>query len=58
MLKFSKINFEHVLKMWPLVLGFQPKYLIITQDDDGWIDLQGKNELIDQDCLLIEKHEK
>lgn len=56
MLKFSKSNFEHILKSWQLISKTEPKYLIITQDDSGWIDMQSKNDLNDDEIQLIQEY--
>ncbi|MBI2345010.1 hypothetical protein HYV10_02990, partial [Candidatus Dependentiae bacterium] len=39
---------------WSKILVSDPEYLIITQDDTGWIDLQGKDELTTVEINLVE----
>jgi hypothetical protein len=56
MLRFSKINFEHVLKKWIQITKEQQEYLIITQDADNWIDIRGENELTADELCLIDKY--
>lgn len=54
MLKFSKKNFEHILHIWKTFSIIQSQYLFITQDDTGWIDIQPKEELSNEEKQLID----
>ena len=58
MLKFSKANIEEVLRSWEKLKNFDHKYLIITEHDNGWVDLEGKQELSDDDMKIVESSKK
>ncbi|MBI2344445.1 hypothetical protein HYV10_00025 [Candidatus Dependentiae bacterium] len=53
MLKFSKNNFKHISHIWKKLSKIQPQYLVITQDNTGWIDLQSKEELSNEERQSI-----
>jgi len=57
-LKFSKENFDDVLKQWVKIKQENPQYLIITQDDSGWVGLQGKQELDDDEVALVDSYNR
>ena len=53
-------NYIEILQKWQKIFfDLQPKYIIISQDDAGYVDLIGKDELSQQDLhdMKIE-HEK
>ena len=54
-LKLSYENFDYVFKAWVQINEQNPKYLIITQDDAGWVGLQGKEELDVDEIALVEQ---
>lgn len=56
-LKFSKENFDQVLSEWVKIKEQNSKYVIITQDDSGWIGLQGKSELDADEVELVEQYQ-
>jgi hypothetical protein len=56
-LKFSKENFDYVFNQWVKIKEQNSKYVIITQDDSGWIGLQGKNELDATEADLVEHYQ-
>ena len=58
LLHFSKENIEEVLRSWEKLQNFDHKYLIITEYDNGWIDLEGKQELSDDDMKIVESSKK
>ena len=53
-------NYIEVVHKWQkIVLGLQPSYFILSQDDAGYVDLIGKDELSEQDRQDMEnEHEK
>jgi hypothetical protein len=55
MLRFSKANFDFVLIEWVKIKEQNSKYVIITQDDSGWIGLQGKQELDADELEMVRK---
>lgn len=57
MLKFSEKNFKEILNSWKHIYQKKPLYLIITQDDDGWIDMQGKQELDEEEKILVQRYQ-
>ncbi len=57
-LKLSYENFDYVFKQWVKIKEENPKYIIITQDDSGWVGLQGKQELDDDEVALVEQYKR
>lgn len=57
MLKFSEKNFKEILNFWQQYANNDFQYLIITQDDFGWIDIQGKQELDEKEKILIQSYQ-
>ena len=57
-LKFSKENFNHVLKMIVHLHDTKPEYVVITQSDNGWVDLWGKDELSNQEQLMVQEFQE
>ena len=53
-LKLSYDNFDYIFKQWEKISKDTPKYLILSQDNAGWISLLGKNEL-NQEELMLER---
>ena len=53
-------NYIEVVHKWQkIVLGLQPSYFILSQDDAGYVDLIGKDELSEQDRQDMDsEHEK
>ena len=54
-LKLSYENFDYIFKAWAQIKEQNPKYLIISQDDSGWVGLQGKEELDADEVALAEQ---
>ena len=59
-LKISRKNYEYMTKKFEKINKEQPKYFILSYDDNGWIDLESKNELSQEDWQYIDqdKHKK
>lgn len=55
-LEMSLQNYEIIAQKWNNILKIKPKYIILSQDDAGYVDLVGKDELSQQD-LADMKHE-
>jgi len=53
-LKLSYENFDYVFKQWVKIKQENTQCLIITQDDLGWVGLQGKQELDDDEVALVD----
>lgn len=53
-------NYEEIVKKWKeIVLKQRPNYIILSQDDSGYVDLIGKDELSEQDLHDMKlEHEK
>ena len=53
-------NYVEIVKKWQrLILNLRPKYIILSQDNAGYVDLVGKDELSEQDLHDIKiEHEK
>ena len=53
-------NYETIVHKWQeVVLKQQPKYIILSQDDAGYVDFVGKDELSEQDLTDMKlEHEK
>ena len=56
-LKLSYENFDYIFKQWVKIKEQNSKYVIITQDDFGWIGLQGKQELDADESELVEQYQ-
>lgn len=54
-LNLSNNNYDYIIQQWNKVLAQKPKYLILTRDDNGWIDLEMKNELLLQDQQYLDQ---
>jgi len=55
-LKLSYENFESVFRQWDQILKATPQYLILSQDEVGWIDIFGKGILSEDKQMLVEKY--
>lgn len=53
-------NYAEIVQKWQdIVLNKRPQYIIISQDDAGYVDLIGKDELSQQDLADMKiEHEK
>ena len=54
-LKLSYENFDYIFRQWVKIKEQSSKYVIITQDDSGWIGLQGKQELDADELKMVRK---
>lgn len=54
-LKMSKKNYDYIMQKWQQVLQHRPKYFILSRDDQGWIDLEMKNELSSEDQKYLDQ---
>ncbi len=59
-LRMSNMNYDYIVDQWNKVVDQRPKYFILSWNDNGWIDLELKNELSieDQQYLDQEKIKK
>jgi len=53
--KFDIKNYDYIMQKWQQVLELRPKYFILSRDDNGWIDLEMKNELSDEDQKYLDQ---
>lgn len=53
-------NYVEIVEKWQkIVLNKKPNFIILSQDDSGYVDLIGKDELSDQDLADMKiEHEK
>lgn len=51
----SKKNYDEVLHAWNKNIEDQAPFLILTQDDSGWITLEAKQELSKVDLRFVEE---
>jgi len=53
-------NYIEIVQKWQeFVLKQKPQYIIVSQDDTGYVDLVGKDELSEQDLADMKiEHEK
>lgn len=56
----SKKNYDYILKKLKKFVDDKPKFFILSYDDNGWIDLEAKEELSQEDWQNIDqdKYEK
>lgn len=54
-LKMSKKNYEHVLGQWNQNMSNPALYLIFSRDNNGWINLETKQSLSQDDLDEIKK---
>jgi len=58
-LEMSIQNYEEILSKWNNIIDTKPQFIIISQDDTGYVDLVGKDELSEQDLADMKiEHEK
>ena len=55
-LTMSKKNYEYIGTRFYEVNKKKPKYFILSYDDNGWIDLEIKNELLQQELQYIDQN--
>ena len=52
-------NYEAILEKWSNILKTKPNFIILSQDDSGYVDLIGKDELSEKDLIdMKNEHEK
>lgn len=54
-LRMSRDNYNYIINKWNKVIEQKPKYFILSRDDNGWIDLELKNELSDEDQQYLDQ---
>ena len=54
-LKLSNKNYNHIALQWNKVVEQRSKYLIFSQDNNGWINLELKDKLSQDDFAAIEE---
>lgn len=57
-LKLSYVNYQSVAKQWDEVIEKPSKYLVLSQDESGWITLERKEELSKQDLDFLESEKQ
>jgi len=58
-LEMSIQNYEEILSKWNNIIDTKPQYIIVSQDNTGYVDLVGKDELSEQDLADMKtEHEK
>lgn len=58
-LKMSIKNYVEIVQKWQAIIAKKPLCLILSQDDSGYVDLIGKDELSEQDLADMKiEHEK
>lgn len=57
-LKLSYENFDYIFKQWVEIKQKNPKFIIIEQDDTGFINLHNKKELTIEELALVEQYKK
>ena len=58
-LEMSIQNYEEILSKSNNIIDTKPQFIIISQDDTGYVDLVGKDELSEQDLADMKiEHEK
>lgn len=58
-IEMSLQNYEEITEKWNAILEQKPQYIIFSQDDNGYVDLIGKQELSEQDLQDMKiEHEK
>ena len=55
-LKISRKNYEYIATRFYEVNEQKPKYFILSYDDNGWIDLEIKNELLPEELQCIDQN--
>jgi len=54
-LALHKANFKEILDVWEFIDHKPTLYLVITQDDKGWVKIEGKEQLSEQDLKAIQE---
>jgi len=57
-LVISGDNFKAIVEIWKKIRKNPTPYLVIVQDDTGWIWVQGKQELDESDLQEVEEDDK
>ena len=58
-LEMSVQNYEEITEKWKKIIEQKPQYIIFSQDDNGYVDLIGKQEFSEQDLQDMKiEHEK
>lgn len=58
-LEMSLQNYQEILEKWETIKEAKPEYIIFSQDDQGYVDLIGKNELSQEDIADMKtEHQK
>ena len=55
-LKISRKNYEYIATRFYEVNEQKPKYFILSYDDNGWIDLEIKHELLQEELKYIDQN--
>jgi hypothetical protein len=57
-LLMTRQNYDEVINGWNANIGNPKQYVVLSQDDSGWIRLEAKNELSADDLASIEEDRK
>lgn len=57
-LKLSFQNFEYIFTQWAYIKQTNPRFMIIEQDNTGFIHLYDKKELTIEELALVEQYKK
>ena len=57
MLRLSKKNLAALLLFWEKLKNRQSEYYILTQDDKGWVEVEAKEDLSDQEKQMVREFE-
>ena len=54
-LELSNENYNYIFQQWNKVVEQRPKYFVLSRNDNGWIDLELKNELSNDDQKYLDQ---
>ena len=57
-LRLSYQNFDSIFKQWAFIKQTTPQYIIIQQDDTGFVQINNENELEIEELALVEQYKK
>lgn len=57
-LLMTRQNYDEVINVWNINIDNPKQYVVLSQDDLGWIRLEAKNELSADDLASIEEDRK
>lgn len=51
----TRDNLLNIINSWKIIYKHKPEYVVIEKDNSGWINLESKGELSEQDLKEIEQ---